>query len=92
MDKYNLSILIYKQCMIILLEAKKAEVSTIDLNATEDGLHFVIEVDIERISISSFMARLSQVCEFTDISIKELPMDKIITHIYKDESETKATL
>jgi ABC-2 type transport system ATP-binding protein len=51
-----------------------------------DGLTLTIEVDIDIIPISQFITKLSEKCEFSDISIKELPMDKIITHIYKNDS------
>jgi ABC-2 type transport system ATP-binding protein len=52
----------------------------------EGGSHLTmtIEVDIDEIPISSFISRLCELCEFSDISIKELPMDKIITNIYKN--------
>lgn len=48
-------------------------------------LTMTIEVDIEYIPINQFITRLSAVCEFSDISIKELPMDKIITNIYRED-------
>jgi ABC-2 type transport system ATP-binding protein len=44
-----------------------------------------IEVDIDTIPISQFISSLSELCEFSDISIKELPMEKIITNIYKSD-------
>lgn len=44
-----------------------------------------IEVDIDMMPISNFITRLSETCEFSDISIKELQMEKIITHIYRED-------
>ena len=43
-----------------------------------------LEVDTDVISISEFMNELSSQCTFTDISIKELSMETIITKIYKE--------
>ncbi|MCL2109288.1 MAG: ATP-binding cassette domain-containing protein [Oscillospiraceae bacterium] len=45
-------------------------------------LEFTLEVDMDVVGISEFVGELSKQAEFTDISIKELPMDKIITAIY----------
>lgn len=46
-------------------------------------LEYTLEVNIEKNSISSFIRSLTELCEFSDISIKELPMEKIITEIYE---------
>ena len=46
-----------------------------------------LEVDIDLISISEFMNELSTQCAFTDISIKELSMETIITKIYKETGD-----
>lgn len=43
-----------------------------------------MEVDLDMTPITKFMSELSNVYAFTDISIKELPMEKIIRHIYKE--------
>jgi len=51
------------------------------------GLNMTIEVDIDMIPISNFITRLSETCEFSDISIKELQMEKIITHIYREDTK-----
>jgi ABC-2 type transport system ATP-binding protein len=42
-----------------------------------------LEVDISKIAINDFMEVLSSKISFTDISIKELPMEQIITEIYE---------
>lgn len=42
----------------------------------------VLEVDVSKIAIGDFIEGLAKRASFSDISIKELPMDEIITHIY----------
>jgi ABC-2 type transport system ATP-binding protein len=49
-----------------------------------ENLTMEIEVDLDIIPIGKFIASLYDICEFSDISIKELPMDKIITHMYRN--------
>ncbi len=49
----------------------------------KSDLEYTLEVDLENKSISTFIQGLSDMCEFSDISIKELPMEKIITQIYE---------
>lgn len=51
---------------------------------SSDASTLRIEVDVEQISISSFISELSNKYPFTDISIKALPMEKIIRHIYTE--------
>lgn len=43
----------------------------------------ILEVDIEILPIGKFMALLVEECSFSDISIKELPMEEVITRIYE---------
>lgn len=50
-------------------------------------LNITVSVDLEVITITDFMAKLSKICDFTDISIKEMPMETIITHIYQSKQE-----
>jgi len=50
-------------------------------------LNITVSVDLDIISINDFMAQLSKNCEFTDISIKEMPMETIITHIYQSKKD-----
>ena len=57
----------------------------------ESALNVTVSVDLDIISISDFMNKLSEKCEFTDISIKEMPMETIITHIYQSEKEDGAS-
>lgn len=51
----------------------------------ESDLNITVSVDLDQISINEFMTKLSQQCTFTDISIKEMPMETIITHIYQSQ-------
>jgi len=44
-----------------------------------------LEVDTSKTAINDFIENLSQEYNFTDISVKELPMENIITQIYKEE-------
>lgn len=53
----------------------------------ESDLKITISVDLDVISITDFISRLSAKCDFTDISIKEMPMETIITHIYQSKKE-----
>lgn len=43
-----------------------------------------LEVDMEKMSINDFLQKLSATMQFTDIAIKELPMEQIITKIYEE--------
>lgn len=49
-----------------------------------NDLTMTIEVDVDIIPINQFITRLASICEFSDISIRELPMEKIITNIYRE--------
>lgn len=43
-----------------------------------------LEVDVSQISIGDFIDDLAKKLRFTDISIKELPMEQIITKLYQE--------
>ena len=43
-----------------------------------------LEVDTSKTAINDFIENLSREYNFTDISVKELPMENIITQIYKE--------
>lgn len=58
----------------------------VQVKEQESDFEMVLEVDTDILSIASFIKELSQIAEFSDISIKSLPMEEIITHIYKAES------
>lgn len=48
-----------------------------------NNYQIVLEVDVDILSIRKFMALLVEQCSFSDISIKELPMEDVITKIYQ---------
>jgi ABC-2 type transport system ATP-binding protein len=50
----------------------------------DSELELTLEADVAAAPISSLLESISEKCEFTDISIKELPMETIITSIYQD--------
>lgn len=52
--------------------------------AQTSPLEVTLELDTEKLSISEFIKQLSADVCFTDISVKELPMDDIITKIYQE--------
>jgi len=47
-------------------------------------LEITLEVDASKIAIGDFIKFLSSKFSLTDIAVKELPMEEIITHIYKN--------
>jgi ABC-2 type transport system ATP-binding protein len=53
----------------------------------ESELNITVIVDLEIITITDFMTKLSKKCGFTDISIREMPMESIVTHIYQSNKE-----
>jgi len=48
-------------------------------------LELVLEVDTAKTAIGDFIERLSRKVSFSDISVKELPMEEIVTQIYERE-------
>lgn len=55
----------------------------------DSELNITVSVDLEVIAINDFISKLSEKCSFTDISVKEMPMETIITHIYQSEAEAE---
>jgi ABC-2 type transport system ATP-binding protein len=52
---------------------------------TEDNpLELTIEADVSKMPVSALVRYISERCDFTDISIKELPMERVITAIYRE--------
>ena len=50
-------------------------------------LELTLEVDMSDIAIGDFIENLSRMLSFSDISVKELPMEEIITQIYSEDSD-----
>jgi len=63
--------------------ADKVDIKGAEIVEQKSRLELTLEVDMDIISIADFVGELSKQADFTDISIKELPMEKIITAIYK---------
>lgn len=59
------------------------DVGGVTIAERRSALELTLEVDTQMISIGAFIQKLSKQAAFTDISIKALPMEKIITEIYK---------
>lgn len=64
-------------------EAGALDIPGTSILERESSMKLTLSVDLDRISINEFMAELSRRCTFSDISIKEMPMETIITHIYQ---------
>lgn len=79
-EKKIVQLVLQKPCNNLDIEGVSILEQTSELNIT-------VSVDLEVISITDFMAKLSKICDFTDISIKEMPMETIITHIYQSKKE-----
>lgn len=74
--------------LVLQKPCEDLEIEGASIAEQESELNITVNVDLEVISITDFMAKLSRKCEFTDISIKEMPMETIITHIYQSKKET----
>lgn len=62
----------------------KMDIAGTRIIQTGNDLTMTIEVDVDIIPINQFIISLASICEFSDISIRELPMEKIITNIYRE--------
>ncbi|MCL2181299.1 MAG: ATP-binding cassette domain-containing protein [Treponema sp.] len=54
-------------------------------------LEITLEVDTSKTPIGDFIKNLSQKIIFSDIAVKELPMEEIIIQIYKENNDSKIT-
>jgi len=57
------------------------------VTARDSDLELTLEADVSATPVSALLRNVAAACEFTDISIKELPMETIITRIYQDEKK-----
>lgn len=73
--------------LVLLKPCSELNMKGTSIVERESELNITVSVDLEVISITEFIAELSKKCEFTDISIKEMPMETIITHIYESKIE-----
>lgn len=51
-----------------------------------------LEVDTAQISISDFLENISRKHRFSDISVKELPIQQVVMNIYETEKQPEASL
>jgi len=56
--------------------------SDIKIIEQKSPLEITLEVDTSKVAINEFIELISRRLNFSDISVKELPMEKIITQIY----------
>ncbi len=56
----------------------------IPVTKNEDGTRISVELDLDKTEIKEFISGLYKVVDFTDIVIKELPMEEIITRLYTE--------
>ena len=61
-----------------------AHFNDINIIGQKSPLELTLEVDTSKTAIGDFIKSLSQKISFSDISVKELPMEEIITQIYKE--------
>ncbi len=76
-----------KKIIRLILAEPLAEIELEGIKVIEKNsdYEYTLEVNIENNSINAIIRQLSEMCEFSDISIKELPMEKIITEIYESK-------
>jgi len=58
--------------------------NSIKIIEQKSPLELTLEVDTSKIAIGDFIKNFSRTVNFSDIAVKELPMEKIITKIYND--------
>ena len=63
------------------------QTDNLNVVSQKSELEITIEVDLGAKDIRSFISELSVEVEFSDISVKELPMEQIITKIYNTTEE-----
>ena len=59
-----------------------SEINGVEIISRNNELDVSLEVDTEQQEITDFLKSLTDHVDFKDISVKELPMDRIITKIY----------
>ena len=61
-----------------------SEINGVPVIEGEDELHISLVVDTGEHSITEFLTSLASFADITDISVRSLPMDMIITRIYNE--------
>lgn len=71
--------------LTLLKPVSDIDIENVRILKKKSDIEYTLEVDLDNSSMNDFINKLSQTCTFSDISIKELPMDKIITKIYESK-------
>lgn len=71
--------------LTLLKPVSDIDIDNVRILKKKSDIEYTLEVDLDHNSMNDFINKLSQACTFSDISIKELPMDKIITKIYESK-------
>lgn len=61
-----------------------SEIGGAEIISRDNELDISLEVDTDKQEITDFLKSLTSLVDFKDISVKELPMDMIITRIYSE--------
>jgi ABC-2 type transport system ATP-binding protein len=71
-----------KKIIELTLSEPILDLTSLNITAKESDFQITIEADMENISIGEYIQNLSSKLKITDISVKELPMERIIADIY----------
>lgn len=71
--------------LTLLKPVSDIDIENVRIIKKKSDIEYTLEVDLDNSSMNDFINKLSKTCTFSDISIKELPMDKIITKIYESK-------
>jgi ABC-2 type transport system ATP-binding protein len=72
-----------KKIIELTLSEPLPEKTPLNIIERKSDLQITIEADMEETEIGEFIKKLSDQIKFTDISVKELPMGRIIADIYR---------
>ena len=56
----------------------------IPVTKNDDGTKISVELDLDKTEVKEFLSGLGKAVDFTDIEIRELPMEEIITRLYTE--------
>jgi ABC-2 type transport system ATP-binding protein len=71
-----------KKIIELTLSKPLTDESSLNITERKSDLQITIEADMEQTEIGEYIKKLSDRIKFTDISVKELPMERIIADIY----------
>lgn len=73
--------------LTLLEDIQSLDIPGANILKKESEKNITVSVDLDIISINEFISKLSKQCSFSDISIKEMPMETIIRHIYQSKDK-----